>query len=68
MSLINAGLTYECGFILDICDCIFPKYFKLPAPVFIIVASKTFGLRDWSSFSIVYCIASFCLFKIFREL
>ena len=62
MPLINAGLTYECGFIwtfvIAFFQCILNSYF--PAPVFIIVTSKMFSLRDWSSFSIVYCIVLLC--------
>ena len=70
MALINAGLTYECGFVwtfvIAFFRCILNSYF--PVPVFITVKSKKFSLRDWSSFSIVYFIALFYLFKIFRKL
>ena len=67
MPLINAGLTYECGFIwafvIAFFRCILNSYF--PVPVFIIVRSKMFSFRD---FYFVYFIALFCLFKIFRKL
>ena len=70
MSLINAGLTYECSFIWTFVIAFFRyilnSYFL--TPVLIIVTSKKFSLRDWSSFFIVYCIALFFLFKIFRKL
>ena len=70
MPLINAGLMYECSFIWTLViaffRCILNSYF--PASVFIIVTSKKFSLRHWSSFSIVYFIALWYLFKIFRKL
>ena len=66
----NDGLTNESGFIWAFVTiflrCILKSYY--PVPVFIMVTSKKFSFCDWSSFSIVYCIALFFLFKIFRKL
>ena len=63
--LINDVLTYECVFIwtfkIAFFRFILNSYF--PVPVFIIVTSKNFSLREWSSFSIMHCIALFfCVF------
>ena len=48
MPQINAGLTYECGFVwtfvIAVFQCILNLHF--PVPVFIIVGSKKFSLRD----------------------
>ena len=69
MTLINAGLTNECGFIwtfvIVFFRCILNSYF--PPPVFVIVTSKKYSVCDWFYFPIVYCTALFCLLKIFRK-
>ena len=69
MSLTYDGLTNEYGFtrafVIAFSRCILNWYF--PVPVFIMVTSKKFSFCDWSSFSNVYCIASFSLFKIFKK-